>query len=90
MLGGMTTPTIGTGTIVEEATEQRPLQDPDSVKHIIKDPAKVTEAYIMGTPVEALCGHVFVPSKDPKSLPVCDTCKDISDLRTDGRYGEIS
>jgi hypothetical protein len=49
----------------------------------------VTEAYILGTPVEALCGHVFTPSKDPKQLPICDTCKDIADIRTDGRGGEI-
>ena len=55
----------------------------------VKDPGKVTEAYILGTPVEALCGHVFTPSKDPKQLPVCDTCKDIADIRTDGRSGEI-
>lgn len=84
-----TAPTVDPGTQYEERTERRELQDPESVKHIVKDPAKVTEAYIMGTPVEALCGHVFVPSRDPKSLPVCDTCKDIADLRTDGRYGEI-
>jgi hypothetical protein len=49
----------------------------------------VTEAYILRTPVEALCGHVFTPSKDPKQLPVCDTCKDIADIRTDGKGGEI-
>ena len=63
------------------------IRRPDVV--IVKDPGKVTEAYILGTPVEALCGHVFTPSKDPKQLPVCDTCKDIADIRTDGRGGEI-
>ena len=66
------------------------LQDPGSVAHIVKDKGKVTEAYILGTPVEALCGHVFTPSKDPKSLPVCDTCKDIADIRTDGKGGDIT
>ena len=85
----MTTPLIGTGTITEERTQERELQDPGSVAHIVKDPGKVTEAYILGTPVEALCGHVFTPSKDPKKLPVCDTCKDIADIRTDGRSGQI-
>ena len=85
----MTTPALGTSTLIEERTEERELQDPGSVAHIVKDPAKVTEAYILGTPVEALCGHVFTPSKDPKQLPVCDTCKDIADIRTDGKGGEI-
>ena len=85
----MSTPRPGISTLVEERTEERELQDPGSVAHIIKDPAKVTEAYILGTPVEALCGHVFTPSKDPKQLPICDTCKDIADIRTDGKGGEI-
>jgi Protein of unknown function (DUF3039) len=51
-------------------------QREDRVAHIA--PAdKITEAYITGTPVEALCGAVFVPSRDPKSLPVCQACKEI-------------
>ena len=83
-------PQIGSSTLIEERTEERELQDPGSVAHIVKDKGKVTEAYILGTPVEALCGHVFTPSKDPKSLPVCDTCKDIADIRTDGKSGDIT
>lgn len=86
----MTQPSIGSSTLIEERTQERELQDPGSVAHIVKDPGKVTEAYVFGTPLEALCGHVFTPSKNPKSLPVCDTCKDIADIRTDGRSGEIS
>jgi hypothetical protein len=39
--------------------------------------AKVLEARINGTPLEALCGHVWVPSRDPKQLPLCEKCKDI-------------
>ena len=30
-----------------------------------------------GTPVEALCGFVGVPSRDPKQLPMCEKCKSI-------------
>ena len=47
------------------------------VAHIVKvapgesAAAKVLEARINGTPVEALCGHVWVPARDPKQLPVC-------------------
>ena len=26
---------------------------------------------------DLLCGHVWVPSRDPKQLPLCDVCKDI-------------
>ncbi len=42
--------------------------------------AKVVEARIYGTPVEALCGHVWVPSRDPKQLPLCQQCKSIYDM----------
>jgi hypothetical protein len=35
--------------------------------------------YVEGTPVIALCGKVWVPSRDPKKFPVCPTCKDIVD-----------
>ena len=54
--------------------------------HIVKtDPgenaaAKVLEARIYGTPVEALCGHVWVPSRDPKQLPLCEACKSIYEM----------
>ena len=54
--------------------------------HIVKtDPgenatAKVLEARIYGTPVEALCVHVWVPSRDPKQLPLCEACKSIYEM----------
>ncbi|MEQ1700993.1 MAG: DUF3039 domain-containing protein [Ilumatobacteraceae bacterium] len=54
--------------------------------HIVKtDPgenaaAKVLEARIYGTPLEALCGHVWVPSRDPKQLPICEKCKGIYEM----------
>lgn len=38
---------------------------------------KVTEAYVMGTPIEALCGKLFVPHRDPKKFPVCPICQEI-------------
>lgn len=42
--------------------------------------AKVTEARIYGTPIEALCGFRWVPSRDPKQLPLCQECKSVYDL----------
>jgi hypothetical protein len=39
--------------------------------------ASVTEGYIMGTTVIALCGIEFIPSKDPEKLEVCPICKKI-------------
>jgi hypothetical protein len=55
--------------------------DRERFAHIVKGrnaAAKVTEAQVMGTPVEALCGKVWVPSRDPKRFPLCPTCKEIA------------
>jgi hypothetical protein len=53
------------------------------VAHIVKtEPgedaaAKVLEARITGTSLEALCGHVWVPSRDPRQVPMCEACREI-------------
>jgi len=39
----------------------------------------ITAGYVMGTPVQAVCGKVFVPSKNPEKLRVCPACKEIMD-----------
>ena len=31
----------------------------------------------MGTPVVALCGKVWVPSRAPEKFPVCPECKEV-------------
>ncbi len=73
---------VGTDTTTDERSEL----DPGKCAHIIKtEPGKtatavVLEARIEGTPLTALCGHVFVPQRDPKQLPVCPKCKEIYDL----------
>lgn len=73
-------------TGVGEVTETRPDEElrtgePDAA-HIVKSDggdavARVLEARVYGTPLEALCGAVFVPRRDPSKLPLCGTCKDI-------------
>jgi DUF3039 family protein len=39
----------------------------------------VVEGLVNGTAVKALCGKVWVPSRDPKRYPVCPTCKEIAE-----------
>lgn len=41
--------------------------------------ASVTEGYVLGTPVLAICGKLFIPSRDPKKFPICPICKEIAD-----------
>lgn len=38
---------------------------------------QLTEAMVMGTAVVALCGKVWVPSRDPQKYPVCPACKEV-------------
>lgn len=72
-------------TLTPDTDEVTQTAEP-AAAHIVKtEPgesaaAKVLEARIYGTPLEALCGHVWVPSRDPKQLPLCEACKSIYEL----------
>jgi hypothetical protein len=62
----------------------KPIVDPtlgdgdhERFAHIVVPASAVTEAYITGTPVTALCGKTWVPSRDPKRYPVCPTCAEV-------------
>ncbi|MGD9961116.1 DUF3039 domain-containing protein [Nocardioides sp.] len=48
---------------------------------------KLTEAMVMGTPVIALCGKVWVPSRAPEKFPVCPDCKEIWESINPGKPG---
>jgi len=50
--------------------------DHDRFAHYVRK-ADATRAAIEGTPVIALCGKVWVPTRDPKKYPVCKTCAEI-------------
>jgi hypothetical protein len=59
-----------------------PALDDESprVAHIVAKGSDA-EAYVLGTPLEALCGAVFVPSRDPKKLPVCEASNEALQAR---------
>ena len=48
----------------------------------------VTEAMVKGTPVTALCGKTWVPSRSPEKFPVCPECKEIWESLPKGEDGE--
>ena len=76
--------TIGFGTETAVDTDVRPRSatvptdegDHERFSHYV-DKDKLTEAMVMGTPVVALCGKVWVPSRAPEKFPVCPECKEI-------------
>lgn len=66
------------GTLVEERVKPSHGDDGDHERfahYVPKD--KLTAAMVNGTPVIALCGKVWVPSRDPQRFPVCPECKEI-------------
>lgn len=72
-----------TSTALE--VEIDPLTGQGRCSHIVRPTGDrsgadlVMEARVFGTEVEALCGHRWVPQRDPKQFPVCQACKDIFD-----------
>ena len=50
--------------------------DHERYSHYVKKD-KIVESAVMGTPVIALCGKVWVPGRDQKNFPVCPACKEI-------------
>jgi hypothetical protein len=43
------------------------------------DSVSVTEGYIMGKAVMAICGKMFVPTRDPNKFPICPICKELAE-----------
>jgi hypothetical protein len=86
-LVSMSTPTFepqaepdrGGSTLVKEETDYR--YDPGDSERFAHyaDRDEIMEASVFGTPITALCGKVWVPSRDPGRFPVCQQCKDIYD-----------
>jgi hypothetical protein len=67
----------GVETIEETEKQRVPTDDGDHERfshYVPKD--KLTEAMVMGNPVLALCGKVWVPSRDPQKYPTCPECKE--------------
>jgi hypothetical protein len=65
-------PQVDVEPSVDESTDDDPRH-----AHIVTPAAAVTEAMINGTPVTALCGYTWVPSRDPDRYPLCQRCKAI-------------
>ena len=78
----------GAQTIEDRRTHTTDEGDHERLSHYV-DKEKLTEAMVMGTPVVALCGKVWVPSRDPQRFPVCPECKEIwESLPKGGKDGD--
>ncbi len=66
----------GSTTLLEEQVQNVEPGDHERFSHFVpKD--KIVESAVLGTPVIALCGKVWTPSRDPQKFPICPECKEI-------------
>jgi len=64
---------------------QRDEGDHDRFSHyVIGGGEALMKSALSGEPVTALCGKVWVPSRDPKRYPVCPLCEEIQGMRDEG------
>ena len=71
-------------TLLEERRELIEPGDHERYSHYVRK-EKIVESAVMGTPVIALCGKVWVPGRDPEKFPVCPRCKEIYDKLKPGK-----
>lgn len=74
----------GAATIEREHQEQ--LAEPgdhERFSHYVKKNS-IMESALEGGAVVALCGKVWIPSRDPKRFPVCPECHEIYEGITGG------
>lgn len=61
---------------IERETQTTDGQDRDRQSHYVKHD-ELERAMLNGEPATALCGKKWLPTRDPKRYPVCQTCKEI-------------
>lgn len=68
-----------TGSLVDtKADVVTDSGDKDKFAHYAEKD-QITEALVFGIPIVALCGKVWVPSRDPSKFPICKDCKRLHD-----------
>lgn len=74
----LTTPDTYTTAVLDRQEVEQPVEpgDHERFSHFVQKD-KILESALNGTPVVALCGKVWVPSRDPQKFPVCPICKEI-------------
>ncbi len=66
----------GNTTLIEEQVQNLEPGDHERFSHYVRK-EKIVESAVLGTPVIALCGKVWVPGRDPSKFPICPDCQKI-------------
>lgn len=75
----------GSKTLSRPETRTGSGDTDDRVAHIVHKDEQM-RGYVAGEPIRALCGKVWVPSRDPQGLPICQVCVDERDRRIAGMH----
>jgi hypothetical protein len=71
----LSSPELTGDTLVEEQVQTEEGDHERFAHYVRKD--KIVESAVLGEPVIALCGKVWVPNRDPSRFPVCPQCEAI-------------
>lgn len=74
--GGVGGQTANSSLLERQTQEIIEPGDHERYSHYVRK-EKIVESAVLGHPVTALCGKVWVPGRDPQKFPVCPTCKEI-------------
>lgn len=76
---------FGGDTIEKEKVTEAPSEpgDHDKFAHYV-NAKDLTEAMVYGIALPALCGKVWVPTRDGLKFPVCPECQKIYETLEDG------
>ena len=58
--------------------EPKTARGDDALAHIVMRDDQM-KGYLTGEAIKALCGKIWVPTRDYQGLPVCQTCADQRD-----------
>jgi hypothetical protein len=62
--------------VILDVNDELDFEEP-VVSHLISK-EDAMNGYINGVAITALCGHVFVPTRDPNRYPLCQKCIDVA------------
>ena len=80
-------PTEGGLLVDERIVEQTQAGDHERFAHYVRKD-KIVQSAVLGQPVVALCGKVWVPGRDPGKFPVCPECREIFEGLPPGGDGD--
>lgn len=86
-MSGLTGSGFGVDLLEDVEVSTTDNGDHDRFSHYVhKDDAM--RGMVEGVPIMALCGKVWVPSRDGSKFPVCPECKEVFESIPEGGDGE--